>query len=282
MEIIKTRVRQALSRSGLGDVDYALNPYLGCWHACIYCYARLYTPHPKASRMWGEVVVVKENIVEVLEREASRLPRGVVGLGTITDPYQPVEAVYKLTQKSLRILLERGFPVSIQTKNTLILRDIGLLEDYKRLVDVGVTITSLDWRKARVWEPRAPHPRERAKIVYEASSRGIETWIFYGPIIPGYNDDPKTIEEIVKLDKEAKATLYYDRLHIKSFMRKNPFLAKTIKQTEKYNWRKLYRNIREVCSKLKVACREGFYTKNKEPLAKRREERSLLYYFNQP
>ncbi|HDJ83372.1 MAG TPA: radical SAM protein, partial [Desulfurococcaceae archaeon] len=119
--IIFLKVKEALSKSGLPDLDYALNPYMGCWHSCIYCYARLYTWYKEIADNWGRIIAVKENIVEVLRREIKYKPRGIVGVGTITDAYQPVEALYEITQKSLKVLFSAGFHASIQTKNPLIL-----------------------------------------------------------------------------------------------------------------------------------------------------------------
>ena len=259
MKIILTRTSRALTKSGLHDVDYALNPYAGCWHACLYCYAPGYTRYRVVARNWGEVIVVKVNLPEILAREVRTVKPGIVGVGTITDPYQPVEAAYRVTERSLRILLEHGFTVSIQTKNTLILRDMSLLEDYKNRVDIGVTITSLNERRAMVWEPRAPPPKMRAKILYEAYSREIESWIFLGPIIPGYNDDIDSIEEIVLLAKETKSRLYYDRLRVKKFMEENSHpVSKLLQRLASYDWSKTYRVIESLCRKHGVNCMPAF------------------------
>ena len=87
----RIKVKQALSRSGLPDIDYALNPYAGCYHGCIYCYARAYTRYKDAAQNWGQVIYIKENIVDVLRKEVRRKKKGIVGISTITDPYQPIE-----------------------------------------------------------------------------------------------------------------------------------------------------------------------------------------------
>ncbi|HEW63519.1 SPL family radical SAM protein, partial [Fervidicoccus fontis] len=217
-EVHFIEVKSAISQSGLPDLDYALNPYLGCSHGCIYCYARLYTKDERASKNWGKVVLVKTNLVEVLKKEVKRKKKGIVGVGTITDAYQPLEAIYKLTRRSVKILLESGFYLSFQTKNPLILRDKEILLNYREKVDVGFTITSLKSSVSKFIEPNAPFPISRANAIRALSKEGIKTWIFYGPIIPRINDDRETADAIVTLAVETGSTLFYDSLHIKSFM----------------------------------------------------------------
>jgi len=263
--IYSVKVKEALSRSGLPDLDYALNPYIGCWHACIYCYARLYTGDRRVSENWGDIILVKENIVETLRREVKRRKPGVVGVGTITDAYQPVEALYGLTRKSIRILLENGFHTSIQTKNPLVLRDLDILKKYKDRVDVGFTITTLDKDIARIIEPRAPPPKARAKALERISEEGIETWVFYGPIIPGLNDDEETISGLVELVRQTGSILYYDKLRVKKFMEKPDHPLYTVaERAKRYPWRKLYAKIREECRRRKVKCMPGMEYKTVE------------------
>lgn len=259
MKIIFINVKKALSKSGLPDIDYALNPYMGCYHGCIYCYARIYTWDKEISSNWGEIVAVKKNLVEILDREVKYLRRGVVGVGTITDPYQPVEAKYKLTRKSIEKLLSHGFHVSIQTKNTLVLRDTDLLIRYRGRVDVGFTITSLNDRKTRIYEPRASPPSMRAYALKQLASKGIETWIFYGPVIPGFNDDLDTRIKIIKLAKEAGSKVLIDRIHIKKFMysNENPLRA-ILSIARNYPWKKFYNETIKLCREYGIVCIPGF------------------------
>lgn len=257
--VLETMVYKALSRSRLPDIDYALNPYIGCWHSCTYCYARLYVKNSAVSKNWGNVVLVKKNIVEVLSREVKNLRLGVVGIGTITDAYQPIEAIYSLTRRSIGILLKEGFQVSIQTKNPLILRDLDLLEKYRDRVDVGLTITTFNSRVAEFIEPRAPPPKARANALHKVSEVGVKTWIFYGPVIPSLNDDDSTIDEIIELAKDTGSEVLVDRLHIKNFMHKphHP-LNKLISLTKKYEWRDFLTKVMNKCLKARVKCMEAF------------------------
>jgi len=259
VKVVEVRVEQALSRSGLPDIDYALNPYMGCSHACIYCYARLYTRHSEASREWGRVVVVKKNIVDVLSREVKLYKRGVVGVSTITDPYQPVEAIYGLTRKSIALLLESGFHVSIQTKNTLILRDLDMLAKHRDRVDVGFTITTPIKEVARVIEPHSPPPAARAQALKAISSMGIDTWIFYGPVIPELNDDRETVDWILEIARETRSRVLVDRLHIKPFMKSSDNVLSNLiaKATSKW-WKSFTEFFMKKCNEMRVECIPGF------------------------
>ncbi len=253
-KIIKICVSRALSRSGLSDIDYALNPYAGCYHACIYCYAREFTKIKDVAKRWGSIIAVKINITDVLRREIERIEHGIVGIGTITDAYQPIEAEYRLTRRCIDILLNSGFHISIQTKSSLITRDLELLASRPSLVDVGFTITTLDNSIARVLEPRAPSPRERVAALERIASAGIETWIFLGPIVPGYNDDPSSIEQVIEVAASTNSVLYYDKLRVKKFMLENPQLAEIVSRAQSYSWKKLFELIDRLCRRHGVRC----------------------------
>ncbi|MCY0868189.1 MAG: radical SAM protein [Desulfurococcus sp.] len=256
--VVEARYGKALSKSRLPGLDYALNPYVGCSHACIYCYARLYTKNKAVSGNWGEIVVVKKDLIDSLKREVRRYPKGTVGLGTITDGYQPIEAVYKLSRRSLELLLPHGFHVSIQTKNPLILRDAGLLADYNKLVDVGFTITTLDEEVSAIIEPNAPPPSARVRALRALSEKGIPVWVFYGPIIPGLNSDHDTIRSLVELARELNAILYYDVLHVKEFM-KTPShpLYSLLSRVYREQYR-IEETVLSECRRQGVKCKPGF------------------------
>ena len=259
MIVYKTRIKQALTPSGLPDLDYALNPYVGCLHSCIYCYAREYTREKLVSEKWGQVVLVKENLIETLKRDTLRAKPGTVGLSTITDPYQPVESEYRLSRRSLEVLLSRGFKVSIQTKSGLVTRDLDILERWRGSVDVGFTITTLDSSTAKVIEPNSPPPRERAKALELISSRGIETWVFLGPILPGITDSIENIESIVELASSTRSTLYIDMLRVKPFMFKARGLQRELAlKARGYKWKELFSTIKALCKKHGVVCKEAF------------------------
>jgi len=258
------RVKEVLTPSGLPDIDWAFNPYVGCLHGCVYCYGRDYTRDKEVARYWGEVVCIKENAVNLLRREVKRKKLGVVGVGTITDAYQPIELEYELTKSSLKVLLSSGFSISIQTKSDLILRDKELLSKYRSRVDVGVTITTMNESIAKLLEPNAPPPSRRAMVLDELSRLGISTWVFLGPIVPGFTDDLNTIREVVEVAASTNSELYYDKLRVKNFMLTHDHpLHQAARKALRYKWRKLFKVITDVCRRYNIKCGIGLdYSKS--------------------
>ena len=259
IKVYYANAKSALSKSGLPDLDYALNPYIGCSHGCLYCYARLYTRDSRVSSNWGSVVVVKINILKALLREVKRLRPGVVGVGTITDAYQPLEAVYKLTRGCIGVLLSHGFRVSIQTKNTLVVRDLDLFGKYRDFVDVGFTITTTNDPVAKLIEPRSPPPSARIRALENLSSAGVKTWVFYGPVIPGVNDGERDVREIVEIAYKTSSTLYYDPLHVKPFMENpvHPLHRYAVKKTRDW-WSRVKALLLKYCREYGLTCKPGF------------------------
>ena len=184
--MIKIREVQAKSILNKSKIhDYCLNPYTGCQVNCRYCYARLfmrrYSGH---SEPWGAFVDVKINAPELLRKQVVRAKRGTVWLSSVCDPYQPLEEKYRLTRQCLAILAEARFPVNIQTKMILILRDLDIIERFEE-VEVGLTLTTDDERMARMFEPGASPVSERIAALEKIHSRGIRTFAFVGPLLPG-------------------------------------------------------------------------------------------------
>lgn len=250
----RRKVSTAMGKSNLPGLDYTLNPYIGCAHGCVYCYARLYCD-PRIGKNWGKIVVVKENIAEVLAKEIVRKKKGVVGLSTITDAYQSIEAEERITRELLRMLLEENFKVSIQTKSSLVLRDLDILCEKKELVDVGFTITTLDDKIAKIVEPMASSPSERVKAVEKISAEGIETWIFLGPIIPGISEE--SFDEIVEIAKVTNSFIFYDKYRIKPFMTSG--IAKELAERAKStDWQTIANKLKELCRAKGVKFAPGF------------------------
>jgi len=206
------RCRTILGRSGIGSVDYSVNPYLGCEHGCVYCYARFMSRMGHAGEDWGSFVDVKVNALERLRAEAPRRRRGIVLLSSVTDPYQPLERRFELTRGSLQILLEHQFPVDVLTKSDLVLRDLDLLRRFDDC-EVGFTITSIDEAVRRVFEPRASPVQARLVALRKLSEAGLETYVFLGPLLPYLSDEGLGVllDEIV----ENVGRVIVDRLNIK-------------------------------------------------------------------
>ena len=265
MKVKFVNVREALTPSGLPDVDWAFNPYVGCAHACVYCYGRCYTRDKEVAGRWGEVVAVKSNVIGLLKREVRR-KRGVVGVGTVTDPYQPLEAAHGLTREGLRVLIGGGLEVSLQTKSDLVLRDLDLLLEAPERVDVGVTVTTLDEGLAGLLEPNAPSPKARVRALERLSGSGVRTWVFLGPIVPGYNDDLASIRAVVEMAASTGSALYYDKLRVKRFMLAPAHpLREAAERARSYRWGELFRRIEDLCRSMGVKCALGLdYGRSRE------------------
>lgn len=207
--ITEKKVKSALSRSKLPGLDYALNPYSGCEHACIYCYAPSVIHWDKGK--WGELVEAKVNLPRILSKELRLKKKGVVGLGTVTDPYQPPEKKYELTRRCLELLLMHDFPVCIQTKSSLVLRDMDLLGRFSN-IEVGMTITTLDDSLGEKLEPGASIVSDRLHALSELSKNGIRTWVFIGPVMP-HLTDVKALTEALKTIRPAYVLM--DKLRLR-------------------------------------------------------------------
>ncbi|MFO8133494.1 MAG: radical SAM protein [Thermoplasmatota archaeon] len=202
--------KTALSPSGLPGLDYALNPYRGCAHGCRYCYVPAVLHQPR-----GELtdVAAKVNIPQVLRRELKRKRQGIVGIATVTDPYQPAERDCRLIRKCLPLLCKHDMAVDIQTKSPLVTRDIDLLHRFQR-VAVGVTVTTLDEDTRRLLEPGAPPVEQRLAALQELSDSDIATYVFFGPILP----DLEVADAAGYVQRFADAgadELMVDTLHLK-------------------------------------------------------------------
>jgi len=219
---------------------------------------------------WGKFEKAKQNIPEVLAEELNRKPKGVIGLSTVTDPYQPLEAKLQLTKKCLEVLSNHDFPVSIQTKSDLVLRDVDLIGPGK--FDVGVTITTMDQGLASKIEPRSARPDARAHALEEFASRGVETWIFLGPIIPEINDSRESIERVVEVARKTGSKLMYDKLNLRPWVlesiapfieRERPGLIERLPKLLNLKsdwWRETSSAVKTLCVERSVRCEPAFPT----------------------
>jgi DNA repair photolyase len=183
IKIREVRAKSILNKSKI--FDYCVNPYTGCQVNCRYCYASLfmrrYSGH---SEPWGGFVDIKVNAPELLRKQVARAKKGTVWLSSVCDPYQPLEKTYRLTRQCLEILAEARFPVNIQTKMTLVLRDLDIIQRFEE-IEVGMTLTTDDERIAWMFEPGASPVGERIAALDKIHSRGIRTFAFVGPLLPG-------------------------------------------------------------------------------------------------
>lgn len=197
MDVRLVQCSKAASSSRLPGLDWAVNPYRGCSHACAYCYAQDVTRF-ETGLPWGSAVEVKVNIVQRLRRELSRKCEGVYGVGTVTDPYQPLEARHELTRGCLSILKRSGARTSILTKSNLVLRDMDILSEW-RDVEVGLSVGTVDERAAAVIEPGAPSPESRFETLRKLVDSGISVYLMAAPIIPTISDAEPSLRRLVEL-----------------------------------------------------------------------------------
>lgn len=216
LEALKTEVkdeaaRSIITRNDSPDIsfDQSINPYRGCEHGCIYCYARpthCYLGH-SAGLDFETKLYAKPNAAALLESELSR-PRYVVktiALGTNTDPYQPIERERGITRSILEVLERTGHPVGIVTKSGLVVRDIDILSRMaaKGLAKVAISVTALDRRLSRAMEPRAAAPEKRLEALSALHQAGVPAAVMVAPVVPALND--AGIERILEAARGAGA-----------------------------------------------------------------------------
>jgi DNA repair photolyase len=193
---LRDQSRTALAYNDSPDVgfDASLNPYRGCEHGCVYCYARPTHEYLgfSAGLDFETRILVKENAPELLRRalSARKWKPQTVGLSGVTDPYQPVERRLRLTRRCLAVFAEFRNPVTIVTKNALVTRDLDHLAELAEYsaAAVNLSITTLDSDLHRVMEPRASHPEQRLRAVEKLARAGIPVGVMVAPVIPGLTD----------------------------------------------------------------------------------------------
>lgn len=182
---LKVREIQAKSVLSASKIyPYVVNPYVGCQHACSYCYARYMKKFTGHSEPWGTFVDVKVNAAEVLRREVQKKKKATVWISGVCDPYQPLEAKYRLTRRCLEVLIENDWPVVVQTRSPLVLRDLDVIKEGKE-VEVGFSVTTADDAIRRLFEPHAPPIPERVDALDRLHGAGIRTYAMIAPLLPG-------------------------------------------------------------------------------------------------
>jgi DNA repair photolyase len=176
------RAKTILSKSKI--YPYVVNPYTGCQHACSYCYARFMKRVTGHHEPWGEFVDVKVNAPELLRKEITKKKRAQVWVSGVCDPYQPLEAEYRLTRQCLEILARNGWPVIIQTRSPLVLRDMDIIQNAQNF-EVGLSVTTADDAIRKLFEPNAPPIEDRIAALDTLHRAGIRTYAMIAPVLPG-------------------------------------------------------------------------------------------------
>lgn len=216
LPVLRTQTRIEVPRSAISynaspdmPFDRSINPYRGCEHGCVYCFAR-----PSHAYLgWSPGLdfetrlIARPQMPQVLTRELAKCKYKVapIAIGTNTDPYQPIEAEHRIMRACLQVLSDAGHPVAIVTKGSMIERDIDILAPMARrgLVRVGISVTTLDAKLSRLMEPRAPAPARRLRVIKRLSQAGIPVRIMASPMVPALTDPE--LESILKAGQGAGA-----------------------------------------------------------------------------
>jgi DNA repair photolyase len=211
MKIKETQCKSALSKSGIYGWNYTINPYRGCTHSCKYCYAPNIIRVPRAT--WGSYVEVKKNIPTILSKELKHARPALVGISSVTDPYQQLEEKFRVTRYCLEQLLRNKFPISIITKSPLILRDIDIIKKFEH-AEITISISTLDDKLSKILEPKAPTIKQRLDALTKLSAEGFNTYAFLGPLLP-ILDAEEVPDLIQNVSETGVRTIMVDSLNLK-------------------------------------------------------------------
>lgn len=247
MKIKEIHSKSILSPSKV--YDYVVNPYVGCQHACSYCYARFMKRFTGHKEPWGDFVDIKINAPDLLRKEIKKKKKATVWVSGVCDPYQPLEKKYELSRKCLEILVENHWPVFIQTRSPLVLRDVDILKRSKN-VEVGLSITTANDEIRKVFEPDAPSIKERLRTIESLHQNGIKTYVMIAPILP-------EAENLVGILAGKVDYIIIDRMnycHADRIYEKHGWREKN---TDKY-FSLIRRRIANDCVELGVECRPAY------------------------
>ncbi len=182
---------------------YVINPYTGCQHSCTYCYASFMKRFTGHREPWGQFVDVKVNAPDLLKREITRKKPDRVWVSGVCDPYQPLEGRYRLTRQCLELLAEYDWPVTVQTRSALVLRDLDVLKKGQHF-EAGLSVTTANDAIRKLFEPNAPPIRQRIRALDEMHQAGIRTYAMIAPILPDAEGLPDLLAgkvDYVRLDR---------------------------------------------------------------------------------
>jgi DNA repair photolyase len=221
VEIIEAPAKSILNRVTGMPFPWSINPYRGCYHQCVFCYARRTHTFLDDDGVggWGSRIYVKTNAPAVLRSELAKRSwtHEHVAIGTVTDPYQPLEGRYRLTRGILQALCDYDTPASLITRSPLVIRDIDVLRDLARVAgaSVSISIATLDEALARQIEPTVAPPKKRLIAVRKLADAGIKVHVALAPILPHITDSSESVEAVVRAAREAGAhAVWHNTLHL--------------------------------------------------------------------
>ncbi len=230
VEGIEAPAKSVLNRVTGMPFGWSINPYRGCYHRCVFCYARRthsFLDEDGVDR-WGSRIFVKSNAPAVLRTELAKRSwrHEQVAIGTVTDPYQPLEGRYRMTRGILEALRDYDTPASLITRSPLVIRDIDVLTQLASVAgaSVSISIATMDERLAREIEPTVAPPQKRLLAVEQLSKAGIRVNVALAPILPHITDTPENIESVVRAARAAGASaVWHNTLYLHEVTRESFF-----------------------------------------------------------
>jgi DNA repair photolyase len=221
VEVVEQVARSVINPVKGMPFKWSINPYRGCYHQCVFCYARRthwFLDEDGVDR-WGSRIFVKINAPAVVRRELARprWRREYVAVGTVTDPYQPLEGRYRLTRGVLQACSDYDTPVGIITRSPLVVRDVDVLQELARNAgaSVSISIATLDEALAREIEPTVAPPRQRLCAVSLLATAGIRVNVALAPVIPHLTDAPESLDAVVRAARDAGAAkVWHNTLYL--------------------------------------------------------------------
>jgi DNA repair photolyase len=268
MKLKEIKAKSIITKSQL-NCDYCVNPYVGCMHGCIYCYARFMKRFTGHQEEWGNFVDAKINAVELV-RQSEKYRGKEIFFSSVTDPYQPVESRYKLTRNVLEKLIPIQPTIAIQSKSDLLVRDIDVFKKFKN-IDVGISLSTLDESTQKKVEPLASSPQRRIEALKKLKKAEIHTHVFISPILPEITD----WKAIIKATKKYADEIWFENLNLYPSIKANIYnFLKTVDPNliDKYKeiyakdsmyWNKVEQEIKQFCKKEKLVCKVYFHHSSK-------------------
>jgi DNA repair photolyase len=213
----EVEIKGALNEVRGMPFEWSLNPFLGCAHACFYCFSRAYHARYREKNVstdFDSNVEVRVNIADVLRKELHRRREGSLAIGTATDPYQPIEGKYRLTRRCLEALVDYPMPTSIVTKGPLVVRDIDVLKTLDEKTDLTVyfSVPCVDEDVVRKTDPGTAPPRQRLRALRMLREAGIDAAVLCMPVLPGISDSEESLDAAARAASAAGATAFRHRL----------------------------------------------------------------------
>ena len=264
MIINKITTKSIITKSRIPGIDFVINPYVGCQHACIYCYAEFmkrFTNH--GGEKWGEFLDVK--CYDMNKIRPGKYDRKTVLFSSVTDPYTPLERKYENTRHVLEKLSGTKASIQILTKSNLVTRDIDLFRQFEN-IQVGISLNSLDEGFVKLIEPRASKPKDRLEALKMVANAGIPTYVFISPLFPKISDWQKIIEAALPFTSDFRfENLNFRGHNVSRIMnlvkRRSPDLGEHYDELrEDYSlWNEIESDIAEFCSLKDVDCEIDFH-----------------------